>query len=580
MQRSFASVLVATLILLPGLAPAERQPLAVIELTSCNAFSGNVNSLAQAINVPFIGMGVNGWLSQATSCPNLTGVDVNKPLLLMVLPAETEGAPITAAVLPLLDQGELMLGALRGAFKTSTQDGDIHAFAGAQAGLGNNDVFVAVVGNQAVTSSSRDGVTEIAGALKANTLPTVATISGTLRATLDIQALVPLLDKMFASQAAMMRTIQPQPGQPNPAEMLQLQQSALLTVLRQMDTFSIGLTADGSGVTFYTRADPVTNSVAARVFAMRRPPDRRYPSLLPPNALFALVGTGLDSMDLLAEPYAAFTDGLYAKMGAPFTQMGPLVRQSLTDAKGLYKGDFALAVTPSENGKGVEFVEYIAVKDEQAATRLLRTGMTNTMALLDTGAKTGFFGLQTGTPRRVGKIEVLPFHYTFNMKALPVPAPFLSWLDNLYGESAVAHGHMVMVMSGSNTVASAMDRALAGLAKPAAGAAPAPRICTLFPESQLIPVTEWRLDSSALLRLILTATGPANAGKLALLPPRGDGIGGIELLQGQSLFGALRISASELTSLAKAFAAFRTQARPNVTPPPSAIPPHMKDGQP
>jgi hypothetical protein len=283
-------------------------------------------------------------------------------------------------------------------------------------------------------------------------------------------------------------------------------------------------------------------------------------------------------MDLLAEPYAAFTDGLYAKMGAPFTQMGPLVRQSLTDAKGLYKGDFALAVTPSENGKGVEFVEFIAVKDEQAATRLLRTSMTNTMALLDTGAKTGFFGLQTGAPRRVGKIEILPFHYTFNMKALPVPAPFLSWLDNLYGESAVAHGHMVMVMSGSNTVAGAMDRALAGLAKPAAGTA-GPRVCTLFPEIQATPVTEWRLDSSALLRLILTATGPANAGKLALLPPRGDGIGGIELLQGQSLFGALRISASELTSLAKAFATFQTQARSNVTPP-AAIPPHMNDGQP
>lgn len=582
MQRSFCYALVIVSIWLPIFATAERQPLAIIEITSCNAFSGDVNTMAQAINLPFIAMGVNGWLSQITSCPNLTGVDVNKPLRLYVLPSETENRPpVTAAVLPLLDQGEIMLGALRGAFNnqdnTAIKDGEIIAFTGAKPGSVRNDVFVVPLGKRAVMGSNRAAVAEIAAALKNDALPDIASVSGTLRATLDIATLVPLLEKQLKHQAATMRTITPtSPGQPNPGEIMELQQSALLTVMRQLQSFSVGLSAEASGLTLYTRIDPLTNSIAAQVFALRRPPDQRYRALLPPRAFFALAGTGLDAMDLLAEPYAAFTDKLYARMDAPFAKMGPLVRSSLTDAKGIYKGDFAFAVSSSTNGKGLEFVEYIAVKDEQTAIRSLRTSMTNTMALWGSNTNAGFFSLKTDAPRKSGKIEVWPFRYTFNPQAMPAPAmPFLSWFGDLYCESAVAQGHIIMVMSGSNTVTHAMDRALAGLTTPVVNAAAAPQICTLFPEIKTVPVTEWRLASSDLLRLILTATGQADAKKIALLPPPGDGIGGIELRRGDALFSALRISFSELTALSKAFMMLNQTRMPKDAAGRSTIPPHM-----
>jgi hypothetical protein len=590
MKRLTGCALAAVFALLPILAPAERRPLAVVEITSCNAFSGDVNTLAQAINTPFIAMGVNGWLGKASSCPNLTGVDVNKPLRLFVLPAETEGqAPVTASVLPLLDQGEILLGALRGAFPRSSQDGDILSFAGAQAGMVTGDIFVALVGNQAVTASSRAAVAELAAALKANALPTVPAVSGTLRATLDVEALTPLLEKGMQSQVATMRKMMPQqPGQMNPADMLELELSALVDIMHQTQSFSIGMSADASGVTLYTRVDPVAGSTVARVLALSRPPNPRYRALIPPNALFAYVGSGLDAMDLLIEPYTVFAEKLYAKMGEPYAQTGPLLRKSLADAKGLYTGDLAVAVAPTADGKGVELVEFLAVKDEQAAWKFLRTSMTNTVALMAASAKTGF-GVQVGVPRKSGKTEILPFRYTFSPQDVPATpglpaaamAPFLKFFGNLCGECAVADGHFVMAIAGSNTVARTMDRALASLAAPAPEAAVLlPKVRAIFPEIQAAPVTEeWYLSSSDIFRLVLGAIGKDDAKLLAQLPPAGAGIGGIELRKGDAHFNAMRISASELTALSKAFKALQ-QPRNAPTAGRAPVPPHMAAEQP
>jgi hypothetical protein len=362
-----------------------------------------------------------------------------------------------------------------------------------------------------------------------------------------------------------------------------MQQTLLLTLLRQTEAFSLGVSIDEAGITLYSRTDPVAGSTHAAMQARKLPAPATLRALLPANAFLAVAGTGLDGMDLIAEPYAAFMGSLYEKMDAPFSALGPLYRQAILESRGIYQGGYAVAVMPVPEKQTLAFVQWAAVKDEQAASRMLHTSLTNTLSALNAQGENKMFTIELDAPRRVGGTEILRFRYAFNLPDLPMPlreTPFLGWFTSgLHAESAVTKGYLVSAIGASNDVSRVMDDALASLNKKAAPQS-TPRVCKLFPEIPAEPVSEWLLSTSDILRFALRLSGEKMAAVIERLPPRGQGVGGIEILRDGACFGALRISASELQALTGAFAVIQEAQRPagaGATHREIVAPPHMTD---
>lgn len=577
-------IAVSVLILFLATFSLARDPIAVAEITSGNAFSANVTALAQMVNVPFLAMGVNAWLSNVTHCPNMAGVDMNKPIKFVVwLDDDGKGIGFTV-VTSIVDAGETLGTAFKAVHGKTEETEGILALQEAKL-PGAIKLNVAFVDNLAVIGEERKFVADTVTAIKNKKLPSVAAISGTVKVSINIPEVVPWADKSLTEIVNDLAGM---------TEGRAVDQKAMaVDTLKQIKELSLGLSIDVSGLTVYSRIDPIANTKIAEFFSKFTPVDQRYSRLLPEKSLFAFSFTGMDAADLFTEFYMKSFENAADDLGLGKAEMSAYIKSFNEAMKNQYAGACAGSLASTGNGSQLELVEIFAIKDEAITRAVVYNSQTNASAIfrqpgLQEHLKGAKIQIEPAKSRVHEGVEIFPVKYVFVLpddKRKEVPAPLLQFLENLSYEYATVNGHLVTVFGVQDGTTKTMEKTVDKL-KNFATITDGSKICKLFPEMVAVdPVGEWQVSLSDFLIYIGKLSGKLTPEIMAMLPPQtGEGLGAINLRKGEALFGALRLSASEIKWLTQASAAGRQAIIGNQVPnrnqnnnvPAIEVPPHMQ----
>lgn len=525
----------------------------VVEIDSWSACSSNLAAFCQASGLPFALTGMNTLAGPMLKAPNLTGIDVRRPIRMYLLFTTQHNQPAPAAVvaLPLSGDGATYLDSLRDAYETTSQNGAAHVFTEpkGQGSWGRRLAVVATNGMALVGEHAEDALA-VAAALRTNGVPVVEDAAADIRASFDIQALLPFVEHAADGMRARFANLPPAgmpSGGPNPAAILGAEMDAGLNVLRQIRRIALGFKADGDNGTLLACVDLKPGSTLAAAAHELRPPSERYTRLLPPGTLFGAVGGGLTGMNVLAKPYGDFMAKVYQAMpGMP--GMADTMRTLMARFMGLYTGDYAIGLLPDARTGGVLLAEIFAVSDGDKARAIHREAL----AMAHDAYQSMGLAIASLPVRTHGDVEVNAFQYRLAPPASNAPGPALAmpmallapFLTKLTMEYAVIDKDLVFVAGR----AGAIDQVIDGVRK---GGDPQfyHNARALFGEGATPPTEVTHLDLVAALAPILKLLPGVDAAQLAALPPAGEGLGTVTYRRGDAVLWALRVSTSEIRAL-------------------------------
>ena len=559
MKRLSVSVIVIA-VCVAAAAAAPGRVAAVIEVKSISQLEADIASAAAGLQLPAPGDDLTATIAKAINAPGLAGIDRGKPFKAFVLFPATlgQGAPLTAlqpgfvVSLPVQADGQAYLSAVAGQYAQTEKIDLLSHFSGPKTpGFGSlPEIYAAPAKGCILAGPDREAVEQIAGMLakgetdlvKAHSLP------GTIRAALDVQAFVPVVEAaMQQAMAAMENAPQMGGGQgPNPAEILKAEMEALLGIMKQTHTYSLGARAAGGVIDIYSGTTPVPGTKLAAVIDGMAPPSALYRSILPQDALLQVVGSGMDAMDVVAEPYADLVGKIYAGMPAPMNQLGPLIKQQMEQLKGLFAGDYAIGVLP-DRGQGIGFIQVQAVKDATKA-REVSLGMLRDYDKTYGKAMPGI-SIGLGEPRTHAGVQVFPYDYKIDAAAFAQTAgpasPFPGMFSSFKGEIAFVDKHLLYSLGPPQVMNATIDRVKQGVGTPAMPAL----FSRLFRQTSVKPVGYHSLSLVKLLKGLLGLLPTVTPQTLAMVPDSDSGIAGYSFRRQDTLVGVMRIGMSEIASV-------------------------------
>ncbi len=547
------------------ISPLHAAPSAIIiEAESADALIANLVTAGGALGQPMLSEAMlSGILGGMINAPGFVGIDTAKPIQLHVmLPAgDKDGAefspeelrPISALILPLQGNGQGYAAAVASAFpKVDTVGAIQHFVRDAMPGvMPAKELYMATESGHAIIGEQLDAVESIRDLLKQRSgkLPAVS-FPGVLHATLDMDACIPYVETAVRQMVTAMRQ-QPMPPEVpmDPASILAAEGDALLAFMRELRSYSLGISASPDAIKLLDRIVPKPGTKTANWVAGMGAPSAATLSVIPADALFASVGSGMNMMDQLAEPYADLMEQIYGSMGPPMDKMGPVIRKMMLDLKGVYAGDFAVGVVPAVDGKGVAFVETIALVDPAAAKRR----MDEMLATFNTSFGEAMQGVQLVTlPSRSYKgTEIQLFAYKVDRDAAPAAAqPFqpasMKWIEGLRWELAYVGNDLVYCGGGP----AIMDATLERLAKKSGTPlTQSDAFRKLFPTTKGTPVELHTLSLTKLIKSLLLTVPELPPALLASIPEGSAGMAGYSIVSQGALIGIDRISFDEITAL-------------------------------
>jgi hypothetical protein len=543
-------------------AGAEPQVPVIVQARSLSRLSSDLALYAQsmALTAPVDGW-VNGLVARCGAA-DLAGIDTNRGCALCVVMPEAgpaaglPGAPAIVLAMPLADDGALYLKGLAGSYaETGTVNGVRHFVRTTGAGPAGADLFVKLAGKVAVAGPTAEAVRAVADRIAAGTLRAgSAAVAGTVKLHLDVPALMPLMESAMALAATQAQNVGGAAAGPggapvDAAKMMEIYREYALGILRQIKGLTLAGSVKAGGVELVTGLAPVPGTTVDKLCRGLKPVSARYAGLLPPDALFAEAGNGLNLFDELIEPYCDFLGRVYGAMGA--TGMVSRLTPLLMNVKGLNAGEYAMGVVRSADGQRLGLVQVTAQTDP---ARTLAVNAQMMAAYGETfGAMSPGVTIVTNAPRKHGDVEVQAFTYRLDPAAMArpptaQPVAWPAWLTTLRAESAVVGHDAVMVLGGSDIMDAMIDRLKAA---DAGGAAPA-LVAEMFPKTAGEPVSLASVHVVNLLRALLGLLPNANPALAAAIPESRSGMAGYTYVAGDEVVSVARMSLTEMAAVKNA----------------------------
>ena len=534
-------------------APCARSQsvFGVVEMDSWGAFSSNLAAFCQSAGLPFALIGLNAMTGPMLKAPNLAGVDVGKQVrvYLLIKTKNEKLQPAVVIALPVAGTGTAYLDTLRDAFTTASEIGSAHVFSGPKGPVPARRLAVVVANGVALVGSDAADADAVAAALRANSVPAFTKLPADIRVGIDVQAVLPMMEQASGKLRGRLGQgpMAAPPGAPDPAVILGAEMDGALALFRQVKRVSLGIKADASAATILTALEVKPGTTLAAMLQRLRPPSERYTGLLPPDALFGVVGGGLAIMDPLAKPYGELIVKMYQGMPG-LAGIGPAMRDLMMKMVGLYAGDYAVGLLKDARGKGVLFVEIAAVTDAAKARQIFRDGL----AMASDVYKQMPMGLSiTSLPDRVhAGVPVSTLRYAFAppTNAAPGMALPLEMLGPIFEKLAMEYAFVDKDLVFTAGRAGAIDQVIDRLRQPGN-----PEFYrksrALFGDGTTPPVEVGHLDITAALPAILPLVPGVKAEQLTTLPPPGAGLGTIEYCRNGAWIGELRVPVSEIRAL-------------------------------
>ena len=543
------------------------KPSVVVELESIRALVNTVTVASKAMGqeAPEPAM-VVGALGGMLKAPGLAGIDTAKPVQLYVFLPKLDAAakevdpaamaPRTAFVLPLQGDGTVYASAVTSMLPDSESIGDVkHLSNAAQPG---QEIYVTIVANRAAVGDDLETVQSLRKILSGQPATgAVVAFPGTVRARLDVAACVSFVKAAKAQTLAMISAQEMPPEVTiDPAKMLEAELDGLLMLMSELRSYTIGVKVSPASITFCDRITPMSGTKTATWISGLKPPSSAYMKAIPENAMLASVGSGMNVMDQIAEPYADLMGKIYSAMGPPMDQMGPLMRDMMLSMKGVFSGDIALGIVPAASGKGVGFVEIIALADAIKAKKIYQDMIEGFND--DWGKAMPGLVLEELPDREHKGIEIQAFSYKIeavtNQPATPampsipmMPTASMKWMEGLRWEMAFVDDHLMYTCGAEEIMNTSLDRLKAG-----GTALDKTDIFTgLFPSIKGNVVEVHSLSLCRTLKGLLSIIPGIKPSVLAVIPENTPGIAGYSMAKGGNLIGIDRVSLGEIQAIQK-----------------------------
>lgn len=314
----------------------------------------------------------------------------------------------------------------------------------------------------------------------------------------------------------------------------------LLNLLKQIKTFAIAGRLDGKILEFTYLTTPAAGTTAA-VMPAPPSPSKRYLCALPPDALLATVGSGMDQLDRVNEQYGEMISKLYGARGGDMDKVGAKLSAMVTAMKGQYAGDYAIGLVPTPGTNGVGLVQVFAVKDTARMRAITATNLHALAALSETTPDTT---VALNPPRVYKGVEILSFTLSAGASKAAARRPGLPppLFSGFRGHFAFVGNDMIHVMGDPALMEAAIDRLGSGGLSLDQSAV----FRGLFPDLAGVPLKLHTLEPIRLFKILLASMPNMDPLILDAFPKNTPGIAGYSVLSGRDTRGVERIGLAEL----------------------------------
>lgn len=557
MKRMFRTGAVVSLLICAALSSAYAQTdvFGVVEISSWNACTSNVLSLCRASVIPLQQESLNQIILPILHVPNLENVDRQNPIRLYLINKSQRERKSSSLVLALpLTDTDAYLNILSNAYATVVQTNGCCSFRiPMHPGEYPEKLHVIMINHLAVVGETLEDTLLLSRRLEAKTAPSIKNITADISASINIQMLMPMLEKNLSkARADVSKTPHPNKNPTNEATaaVLGTEMDTLLDILRQIRGLEIGLKMDAQAGSLLTCIDAKPDSMLAAILNKGHAPKDRYLSILPPETLIGSVGGTLAGMDLLAKPYMDFTTKILQAM--PMAQPYDFTNRQaiLTDLLKQYTGDYTWGLLPNAHTNGLVFAGVFAISDAGKMSETLKTLQCPTNSYW----KQNPYGFSlTSLPERVySGITVQAYHYQLlpSTNTLNADLPLgsheaLSLLAKLTIERAFVGKDLVEVYGSPGDIDPIIDRVQAknntlGFFKKAYA-------CLEKKSPQPMDISYIRLSEA--IPALLGLCDKVTPEQKAMLPKPGEGLVSYSYCRDNLQFGALRITTSEIRAM-------------------------------
>jgi hypothetical protein len=391
---------------------------------------------------------------------------------------------------------------------------------------GASRLFVAEAGGRALVGTDADAVRTASredGPLSAG-----GKAPGTVTLRANVAEWLPHLEKAAAHTAGVAGGA---PGladsgaQPARAHTVARELQGVVAVLKQIRRLDVSLSAGEDALDIRTFTVPSDGTRLASSLASLREPAARFLSALPPDALAAVAGTGLDHESLPAFPLR------------PDTSSAP----APDSWRGVLSGDYAFGVVRAASDQGLGLVYACGILDRGRADSLIS-------GLLPQDAKPKLCGPSTVTAlpgRRHGAVDVKSFLCVTGGSDTNATVVVHPSLRRIRIETALTRDTAVLTVGAP----SVMDETLDRLGGSGPGIRQSPVFATLLADAPRTAVKLFEVQPVRLLKAVLGGMPGMTQDMLTLLPEDSGGAAGCAVTADGGVRGVARIAYSEAAAL-------------------------------
>ncbi len=549
----------AAVVGLCSLALGAGKPVATIQIASLDQMASEMVML-KALPESNAKMMLTTGFGAMLGNPALAGVDMTRPIdLYIFLPpvesvrSNTVAGPVegpgVAFVFSALSNKMDCLAAMTRTFPATNMVGSLYEFSSGRTGHGGRErkMFVGFGADRIIAGSNLEavrGTVDLVERQKGESALFMK-LTGTLRGGVDVQVLAPYVQAMSELASARMGQVGAvNPGQPDPGQILKAEMDLFMKLIGDIHGYSFSLSVTPESVNILSRLDPKDGTVISKLVAGDVPPSARYMALPPPDALCFWVGSGLDkSMAVFGEPYMAMIDKIGAAMGPQGGDMGSVFRQMMTDMKGLYASDIAVAVVSGADGK-LGVVEYVAVTDPVRMKQTIDKMMSNYNSTA--AAKAQGIEIRMGSERAFRGVKIQSYSYAVNaVSNMPLQA-VSNLMSRMKWESAFVGNNMIYALGHPDLMNAAIDRLSVSDAVPVTSA---PSFARVFPQVKGTPACVYAVSLVKLAKKGMALVPGVDPAQLAAIPDRTGGMAGYVTINGDNLLLTDRIMLDEIEGL-------------------------------
>jgi hypothetical protein len=327
----------------------ERLFVGTLEADSLQSVVLGASAFSRVAELPFALELINSFLLENLSLPSSAGVSPTDPFRIIqtVDPSQPLSAvnPANVAIVPLVDDGSVLLDAFSDAYGKRTENGPVRLFEQPKATNNAPRVALAIVGRHALVSPSSEALVW-AWEKRAKLIEAPPqTLPGTVRVLVNPQRFADVLGTRSEKTASFVN---------------------IDKFIRDMEELSFSLTLDGQALTLAMRAKPAAEGPLRTLVTSLRPPAAPLWNGLPGNAFFASA-SACDAV----KNWAPFLGQEQLRLIRPIEGLAPAEA---------FAGDRLLYLAPTKTKHGLCFVQIEPLRNPapvRAAIEKLHTRQTS-----------------------------------------------------------------------------------------------------------------------------------------------------------------------------------------------------------